>query len=131
MTRNARFWVWSLNGGWVKLTLLPGQSLTHWTGGDTDEGYSYSAETYTHDDDRVICTQTTDSRDCDGRLDSARESACLLSELRARDMGDVDECGQWQADEFVACPENSGIFAPRWHKVSACQRDYAAEAAGY
>ena len=37
-TPNARFWQW-INGGPVKITLRPGQTITHYVGGSTDEGY--------------------------------------------------------------------------------------------
>ena len=130
MARNARFWTW-LNDGWVKITLLPEQTLTHHTGGPTDEGYSYTTLTYEHEGDAVRCEESTAACDCDGRLDRGCESYCRLDDLRQRDMGSVDECGQWRGDEYVACPENAGIFAPSWIRADRWQRDYAAEAAGY
>ena len=53
--RNARFWVYSGNaeGGWVKLTLKPGQTLTHASGGPCDEGYSYREDSWHHAGDHL------------------------------------------------------------------------------
>jgi hypothetical protein len=117
---NARFWIWT-NTGWVKLTLRPEQELSWTYGGNTDEGYSYSAEKYTHCGDRVVSESSTEARDCDGRMDHHSVCECPLDHLRARDMG----------AEQPDYPENAGIFAPEWQRVSAGQRDYAAEAMGY
>ncbi len=114
---NARFWIWA--NGWVKITLRPGQRLTHESGGPTDEGFSYTAETWTHEGDHVRSEWEVNASDCDGRLDRGGASCCPLDKLRARDM---------HAEGFQ---ENVGIFAPEWQDAGRYQRDYAAEAAGY
>lgn len=119
MPANARFWVWH-NASWVKLTLRPGQSLTAYEGGPTDEGWSYEASTYTHDGEQVTAAYDSQALDCDGRLDRYAESHCPLADLAVRDMYEV-------------CPasENKGIMSPDWQRGSASQRDYEAERAGY
>jgi hypothetical protein len=118
---NARFWIWYPPAeGWVKLTLKPGQRLTlHW-GGPHDEGYTYSAETYEFTGYTVICESTTSGCDCDGRLDTQLDVHCPLAKLRDRDVF---------ADSGLDV--SRGIMAPKWERVTASQRDYAAEAAGY
>lgn len=132
--RNARFWVWAAAGGWVKLTLRPGQELEHHSGGPCDEGYSYTREKWTHEGDHVRAKWETNASDCDGRLDQGGASCCPLDQLRARDMH-AEEQGRaayWGDDPTK--PEfngNAGIFAPEWTERRRFQRDHAAEAAGY
>lgn len=118
---NARFWIWSAVGGWVKLTLRPGETLSHFSGGATEEGFSHTAETWTHEGDHVRHEWENNARDCDGRFDSGGASCCSLDDLRARDMG----------AEVPDYPENAGIVAPEWTDAGRYQRDHAAEAAGY
>jgi hypothetical protein len=50
---NARFWTW-WNGGWVKLTLRPGQRLVLHAFRRTDEGYSEQHEEYKHEGSAVL-----------------------------------------------------------------------------
>lgn len=116
---NARFWIWTVSG-WVKITMRPGESLGFSRGGETDEGWHWECETYYHDGDSVQCQMRSEGRDCDGRIDHFWEGACPLENLSARDMELINPCA-----------ENIGIFAPEWQRVSAGQRDYQAEAAGY
>ena len=127
MARNARFWTW-VNDGWVKITLRPDQSLSHHTGGATDEGFSYTVETWSFDGQLVECETNTTARDCDGRLDNTSIYVCPVADLRARDV--YEESIGWSVE---AGPEesNRGIFAPEWKRRTAWQRDYEAEAAGY
>lgn len=119
MTPNARFWQWH-NGGWIKITLKPGQSLSTNYGGPTDEGYSYAWERWTHEGDRVVRESGSQSCDCDGRLDEHWEGECLLEDLKA-------------INQFALYEEEAdkGIYRPEWKKISAGQRDYSAEAMGY
>ncbi|MDE2103991.1 MAG: hypothetical protein KGL39_42535 [Patescibacteria group bacterium] len=117
---NARFWYWhSAGDGWVKLTLRPGQILTIRSGGPTDEGYSFSADTFEHCGDRVTVEYFTEGRDCDGRSSWHCECECPLDQLAAEDK------------TCESMPESKGIMAPAWQRVRAGQRDYAAEAMGY
>lgn len=112
MIRNARFWTW-INGDWVKLTLMPDSSLTHYVGHRTDEGYHSETVTWEHDGDGVVMSCSTDGCDCDGRLSSESEFFCPLDRLQTEDR------------------EEEGILAPEWHKKTVWQRDYEAEKAGY
>lgn len=118
-TKNARFQIWH-NGGWVKVTLKPGQTITVHEGGPTDEGYSHEVSTYSHGGDGVYSEYHSFGRDCDGNHEYHSSSFCPLDDLKARDM--YDETG---ADDSV------GIFAPLWERSSASQYDQYAELAGY
>ena len=116
---NARFWVWH-RCGWAKLTLAPGQSLTTFEGGATDEGFRREVSTYTHHGEAVVCEWSETGRDCDGRYERGGELVCPLADLGARD-----------AHEAFPIRENVGIRAPEWQRATGYQRDHAAEAAGY
>ena len=125
---NARFWVYWHDGSWVKLTLKPGQRIELHTGGQTDEGWSYTAYVYEHMGDRISREEHTASMDCDGRLDRHYADECSLSELKSEPIGEY-RWDEVQGNVFV--PDPSGIRRPAWEKVRSSQRDYAAEAAGY
>ena len=116
---NARFWAWH-NGGWVKLTLAPGQELGICSCGRTDEGWRREMTQYRHDGSCVVAEYIEESSDCDGRLDRGGEMYCTVDGLRKRDMADVNPC-----------PENAGIVAPDWQRGPRWQRDHVAEACGY
>jgi hypothetical protein len=120
--RNARFWFW-INGGWVKITLKPGQSLSHYIAWSHDEGWSSESNQWTHQGDSVECSWAMDGKDCDGRLTRHGELNCSLCCL--------DSISMSEDDEGNIRPGNEGIFVPDWQKASSGQRDYAAEAAGY
>lgn len=98
-----RFREW-INGGHVFMTLAPGQTRYHTSGGQTEEGYSYSAMAWSYDGAVLSCECTTDARDCDGRLTAYND---------------------YQATEL---DENR---QPVWERVDSSQRDYTAEAMGY
>ena len=110
---NARFWHFGPCGP-VKLTLRPGQSLTHSTGGRTDEGWSQSSTRWTHEGETVHLEWCDDGSDCDGRLTRTGENRCALDRLHN---GNV-------------CPE-FGIVYPDWQEARVSVRDYSAEDAGY
>lgn len=112
MVINARFWVWE-NGGPVKLTLRPGESLSHCVSGPTDEGHCLEWFTVEHCGDYVSQDYGRDERDCDGRTSSEGSSVCPLDHLAVAVVG--DDCPRF----------------PAWAHVATNQRDYAAEAAGY
>ena len=112
---NARFWTW-LNGDYVKITLRPGQSLTHYSGGPCEEGWSYEAETWEHDGDYVISTWAMEAKDCDGRIDRLYCCRCKVSELNP-------------GYEYELASTVQAM--PHWEDGSSSQRDYAAEAMGY
>ena len=111
--RNARFWAWV--NGWVKITLHPGQTLGYWRGGRNEEGWSFFSECWEHVGNGVERNWSDEGRDCDGRLDRSGEDFCPLAELAAVEQGNA----------------SPGISTPRWDRVTAAQRDYNAELAGY
>lgn len=114
--RNARFWVWEC-GGWVKLTLRPGQSLSYAWFRTADEGWDSERVTWSHTGNAVECESDSSGADCDGRLDRSSLVSCPLAEL--------------QSDPVEADNSGRSIFRPNWERVSASQRDHFAEAAGY
>ena len=111
--RNARFWTLA-HGSPVKITLKPGQSLAFGYSDRADEGWSSYHECSIHTGDAVFCDQYEDGIDCDGRMSSTHLRSCPLPELMS---GNTDY--------------DPAIVWPAWGRVSASQRDYAAEAAGY
>jgi hypothetical protein len=111
MTKNLRFWAF-VNCSPVKLTLRPGQTLGHYVGSRTEEGWESETHTWTALDNGVLCEWGTDGRDCDGRLSQAGESFAPFEALAAG--GSVD-----------------GAVFPRWEHGQSSQRDEYAERAGY
>lgn len=109
---NARFWIW-WNDDWVKLTLRPGQSVSMFTGGPTDEGFACESQEYSFDADVVECAITTWGRDCDGRHEWLGDSSCHVTRLKDR-----------EADEH-------GPARPEWERGHSRQYDQYAEMAGY
>lgn len=110
---NARFWVW-LNGGWVKLTLRPDQSLSWGHYRTTDEGFESSSHEWSLITPYVIWEISTRSRDCDGLLDRDVTLRCHVNHLN-----DVES------------PDDPSRKLPDWDRASSSQRDHTAEAAGY
>jgi hypothetical protein len=112
---NARFWVW-FRGGWVKLTLRPGECRETVEGGRHDEGWGREVTSYEHDGDCVRCEWAEDGADCDGRYSRGGAVVCPLDQLRSIEPahGDAD-----------------GLLVPDWQSAATWQRDHAAEAAGY
>lgn len=110
----ARFWVY-WNGSFVKLTLAPGERVSLFRGGPTDEGYFQESETYYFREDESEVVQDFNSwgSDCDGRFERGGTVTCNVFLLRA-----VTREG---------CP----YPLPDWQYGGQYQRDYAAEAAGY
>jgi hypothetical protein len=86
------------------LSLSPGQTLRHWKGGPTDEGFSYKETQWHYDGDHLYLQVDTDSSDCDGPHSSH--------------------------DEYIAIPPRSGEY-PSWERISGYQRDIYAEMMGY
>lgn len=126
--RNARFWIW-WNNDWVKITLRPGQEITLYCGGPTDEGYSHEWETFSHEGDRIECSTLVEASDCDGRLDRYGEWECPLDQLQGIPEEQLTEWCEVKC-EYVPSGE---VLPPRpeWVTLSKGQRDYAAEAMGY
>ena len=112
----ARFWVLHRDG-WVRLALRWGQSVELTNGGLHDEGYHWTACTYTHAGDRVTCETVESWRDCDGPGWACSTSFAMLGKLRAR----------VTADPVLCAP----AALPEWELANRTQRDYFAEAEGY
>ena len=110
---NARFWTY--HHGWVKITLKPGQTLTISEWGRTDEGWSSSDETYTHDGEGVRLEWGTDGVDCDGRLSEDGESYLPLASIG------IGGCVE----------DEQEVTYNDWLRGPKSKRDYSAEAAGY
>ncbi len=111
MERNIRFNV-HMNGGVVKMTLKPGESLTHHSYEPNDEGYNAASETWSFKDGYLCLDVFTHGRDCDGRVSSTTELRC-------------------PADRVNAGRNGYGDPTPEWDRTSSRHRDYSAEAAGY
>lgn len=109
--KQARFWI-DHKGDFVRIKLDAGQSLGHSYGGETDEGYSWTAQRYSFDGHLVVSEWHTDSRDCDGRMTQSGEATCGTMRL-------------------AAGHSEGGISFPAWEHEESGQRDYSAEAMGY
>lgn len=108
----ARFWSYVL-GGWVRLALRDGETLTHSTGGPCDEGCHYETYSWSRDGETISFSSQQWGRDCDGGYERSHEATCAIWDLAARD----------------SFEDTHGT--PQWEKVDSRQRYYAAEAAGY
>lgn len=115
-----RFWE-HVNGGFVKLTLYPGQTLRHSQGGSHDEGWWSRANTWTFDGKEVVNDSLDDGTDCDGRLSRRYVGACPVEKLYAR----------IQEPPYAPVVDGKVVGLPDWQEVRSGQRDYTAEAAGY
>lgn len=115
---NARFWVFA-NGGPVKLTLKPDQSLSWSRWRRTEEGWEEEAETWTHKRDRVRREWVSSGQDCDGVLERFGEDWCSLDCLRK-----LEPCSD-------SGPNFEGVRWPEWEEEYRGQSDQYAEMAGY
>lgn len=128
--RTIRFWVyhwpkrdpWGPNaglyhdGGWVRLTLRPGESLNHYSAAPHEEGYSYHDETWRHAGDRIDGESVCGGSDCDGPISHHWAGYCPIERLAAH-----------RPD--ILPPDVPGT--PDWETADRWQRDVYAEAAGY
>lgn len=133
-----RFWTrW--NGGWVKVTIT-GTDVPHtlYRSAPTDEGWHSEEETYTltvrenedgTHEDVIVCEMITDGRDCDGRHSSRTVVECPVSKLKALETTPGKYADDWERKTVPHAFQP--LMAPAWERVSARQRDYAAEAMGY
>lgn len=110
--KNARFNVW-INDGLVKITLKPGQTLSHYKFERTDEGWHSEAVEWEHGGEGVTRNSYSSGVDCDGRLDCQYEDYCPLSDLT-----------NWEVD-------GEDYKMPDWQDVRSSQRDHYAEAMNY
>lgn len=126
--QNARFWT-LCNGGWVKITLRPGQTLTHFVGGPTDEGWHMDSESWSHDGEYIERVCISDGSDCDGRLTRStvlRADINTLAEIPCKEYKTVYYPG-FCRDEPVEC----GFSRPDWYEVDSSQYDQFAQAMNY
>lgn len=102
----------------VKIAVPRNGSVWTFSGGPTDEGYSYMETVYCWDG--VVLTRRSygSSRDCDGPRESSQEDVCV----------GWGHPIVWVGDELV---QDKRYDTPRWEEVESSQRDYFAEAAGY
>jgi hypothetical protein len=123
---NARFWAY-INGSPVRLTLKPGEEISHQEGGRTDEGFDYTGTSWYYD--TLCCAIVRDTtrcaRDCDGRLDQRSTYRALVAHLR--DGG--EPCLEYT--DRLSLPHWQGVRWPQWTEGRVTQRDYSAEAMGY
>jgi hypothetical protein len=119
MANNLRFWAY-VNGDFVKLTLRYGDTLYHYEGGATEEGYDVTETYWTHEGDHVLREMHRDARDCDGRISYSSDCHCPAAELASHFPS------YW--DDETPDPR---VMLPDWREGMSQRRDYAAEAAGY
>jgi len=75
MANNRRFNAW-INGAFCTITIAPGESLSHYTSYQTDEGWSGSGEFWELSGDglELRFQWITEGRDCDGYISHSGES---------------------------------------------------------
>lgn len=116
MKKNARFWIYR-NEGWVKICLVPEQSIEVRSGGPCDEGFCYRADVYRLTEDeygQIVESEHHEySRDCDGPSEYHWEGFARLDDLHIQEV------------------DGETFLRPSWRKVNASQRDIYAEMAGY
>jgi hypothetical protein len=106
-----RFWMWHLED-YVKMTLRQGKPLVWRSAGLTEEGFCRIEERYELDGFFVRNVREESGADCDGHYSRTNVYECVVHDLAAH-----------------ITPDKVGV--PKWERVSARQRDYAAEAMGY
>ena len=123
----ARFWV-NYGGGLSALVKIrKGESFSHVDGGLTDEGFDYTARTWTFDGDEVTVSWVNNARDCDGPISRYGTSFCPVADLQ-----DGYRC----PDDLIYPFAHNGVILPiifpKWRERGrSWQRDTFAEAAGY
>ena len=135
--RVRRLWVFE-NGDWARLTLRPGQSLSHRSGGATDEGVAFDATTWRNVGGEVFADYQRWGRDCDGGY-AANTTSRLTGEV------DVDVTARWSPGSWMPATSEpiawfgeyelhdlaDNVRRSTWERVEASQWDEYAEAAGY
>jgi hypothetical protein len=104
----AKFLVYH-HGTISKLKLRPGQSITLYSGGPHEEGYSYHAETFVYHAATLTIYRhwATDAKDCDGRMMDSGYSKCSLGMLAAR-WNEYDNCycPVWERVAYRELPDD-------------------------
>ena len=110
-SRNAHFWA-HINGGFVRLTIKPGQPLRWGESRPSEEGYSYQSLSWGLSDGKVTRSSASGGRDCDGRVDFYEDLECPI-------------------DQLAVNRYEGGPLTPAWKNIRSSQRDQYAEMAGY
>lgn len=116
---NARFWDFC-NGGWVKITLKPHQTLSWENYSNTDEGFSFIRQNWIHNDDMVSYVEYSSGRDCDGPTEYT-----LIQRARMCDLKSVP------VYDYRKGRGKCLFHKPIWSTIKESQRDHFAEAMGY
>lgn len=116
--KTVRFWTYESSvGGWVRLALQDGQTLSNASAHGDSEGYAQEFTEWERDGDTVTCRSSVYSSDCDGRYEHHGLSHFHIDEAEA------DRHADFETDEI--------IMRPNWQRGPSEQRDHTAEAAGY
>lgn len=135
--RVRRLWVFE-NGDWARLTLRSGQTLSHGSGGATEEGVAFEATTWRNVDGEVFADFQRWGRDCDGRY--AENTTCRLTGEERCDATAPWAPGSWLPASFQPIDWFGDyelhdladkVRRPTWERIEASQWDEYAEAAGY
>ena len=108
---NYKFWVY-VNGSPVRLTLKPGQTVHHSSGGPDSEGWFRESVIYKHAGSGVYFESFVEGRDCDGYSSRWSDGFC-------------------PGEGLTSGAAMDGVVYPRWDDVTMECRDEYAEAAGY
>ncbi|MBW2636016.1 MAG: hypothetical protein JRC86_00570 [Deltaproteobacteria bacterium] len=130
--RNARFWVYV--HGWVKITLQPGDRMSWFQGGPTDEGWSSGGmDFHLWADGEIEFTQWSDGRDCDGRCSSEETLVARCNDLPDHNTWKAEICQHHHEPDYATFYRHPAFrpSTPEWKEQGYHQRDYSAEAAGY
>lgn len=125
--KNARFWTrW--NGGWVRVSLRPGDTFILQRSEPTEEGYSFEYEEYTHEEDRILLRWESGGRDCDGTHTTGGKSAVALDKLAVRRHEPV----RHESDLRDGSTSPAGLMLPDWKEVGHARvYDQYAQMSGY
>lgn len=110
MKKTVRFWHYATTP--VLIKMRAGQTLSHTSGGPTDEGWHRDVDVWHFDGRTVFHNWCSDGVDCDGRL--MQNGKCYFD-----------------AAEAFAGNECDGVRFPAWQQGEHSQRDFSAEAMGY
>ena len=130
---NVKFWTYH-NGGYVKITLKPDQSLEHYDSWAHEEGYSWRGTKWTYSGQWVFCKWGYGGRDCDGRLDHSSEDRCHVSRLKDHVVEvDPEPVQEWKHKR--AYPDSRWaeyVLTPDWQESEPTRvYDQYAQMAGY
>lgn len=114
-----RFWI-RYKEDWVKITVRENHPVNVFEGGQTEEGWFRSIETYYFTEEGIMMEWDSSEQDCDGRLDRGGQLFCPFNQLQS----------YFPDDEAHDAPFDA-IPTPNWKKLEQRQRDHAAEAMNY